>query len=105
MPLERADILHLAETLLFGVVAVVTLLMVLRPMVMRLTTLVPSGAEAVLASGGFDGNMMALSGPNTRPPGWRRRQCQRGGSARRRQHGQCGQHRGADAGFLDPQGD
>ena len=52
LPLEKSDIMHLAETFLFGVVAVMTLLMVLRPMVIRLTTL-PGGAEALIENGGM----------------------------------------------------
>ena len=39
MRLEKADILHLAQTALFGMVGVLLLLLVLRPMVLRLTTL------------------------------------------------------------------
>ena len=58
LPLEKSDIMHLAETFLFGVVAVMTLLMVLRPMVMRLTTL-PSGAEALIESGGMTAGVLA----------------------------------------------
>lgn len=53
--LDREDLLHLAETLLFGVVGVLTLLLVLRPMVMRLTT-IPQGALAAPDA------MMALPG-------------------------------------------
>ena len=46
--LEKADILHLAQTALFGMVGVLLLLLVLRPMVLRLTTLGASGAAAGL---------------------------------------------------------
>jgi len=59
LPLERADVMHLAETLLFGIVAVMTLLMVLRPMVMRLTT-APGAADALIHSGGA----LAIAGPD-----------------------------------------
>ena len=55
--LEKADLLHLAQTALFGVIGVMTLLVVLRPMVLRLTTLGP-GAFA-----GGDATLPALSGP------------------------------------------
>ena len=39
MPLERSDFLHLAEIGLFGLLGVLALLLVLRPMVLRITTL------------------------------------------------------------------
>jgi flagellar M-ring protein FliF len=55
--LEKADLLHLAQTALFGAIGVMTLLVVLRPMVLRLTTLGP-GAFA-----GGDAALPALSGP------------------------------------------
>lgn len=42
--LEKADLLHLAQTALFGVIGVMALLLVLRPMVLRLTTLGTPGA-------------------------------------------------------------
>ena len=38
LALEKADLMRLGETLLFGLVAVLTLLMVLRPMMLRLAT-------------------------------------------------------------------
>jgi flagellar M-ring protein FliF len=53
--LEKADLLHLAQTGLFGFIGVLALLLVLRPMVLRLTTLGTSAAA--LASGGL------LAGP------------------------------------------
>jgi flagellar M-ring protein FliF len=62
LPLDKADIMHLAETFLFGIVAVMTLLMVLRPMVMRLTT-VPGGAEALIDQSAAAGGTLALAGP------------------------------------------
>jgi flagellar M-ring protein FliF len=46
--LEKADLLHLAQTALFGVIGVFALLVVLRPMVLRLTTV----GAAAFASGG-----------------------------------------------------
>jgi flagellar M-ring protein FliF len=55
--LEKADLLHLAQTALFGVIGVMALLLVLRPMVLRLTTL-GSGAFA-----GGDAALPALGGP------------------------------------------
>jgi flagellar M-ring protein FliF len=42
--LEKADLMHLAQTALFGVIGVLALLLVLRPMVLRLTTLNVAGA-------------------------------------------------------------
>jgi flagellar M-ring protein FliF len=55
LPLEKADLIRLAETLLFGVVALLTLLMVVRPMMMRLATPAPGG--------GFDASAMLLDEP------------------------------------------
>jgi flagellar M-ring protein FliF len=51
--LEKADLMRLAETLLFGLIALLGLLLVLRPMVLRLTTPQPAlpGSAAALASG------------------------------------------------------
>ena len=54
--LERGDLVHLAQTALIGLVAVCVLLLVVRPMVVRLTTL-PNGA-----SGGGNG-AKALGAP------------------------------------------
>jgi flagellar M-ring protein FliF len=51
MRLEKADILHLAQTALFGMVGVVLLLLVLRPMVLRLTSLGATGAPVRLLGG------------------------------------------------------
>jgi len=70
MNLEKADLLHLAQTALFGLIGVVTLLVVLRPMVLRITSVVPGmvsgaltgGAPALAALGGPAGS--ALPGPS-----------------------------------------
>jgi flagellar M-ring protein FliF len=59
--LEKADLLHLAQTGLFGVVALLALLFVLRPMVARLTTLGAGGGMAALPPPG--GSQVALAGP------------------------------------------
>ncbi len=59
--LEKADVLHLAQTGLFGLVALLALLFVLRPMVARLTTLGPGGGLASLPPPG--GSQAALAGP------------------------------------------
>jgi flagellar M-ring protein FliF len=55
--LEKADLLHLAQTGLFGVIGVLALLLVLRPMILRLTTV---GTGALASSGG---TLTALAGP------------------------------------------
>jgi flagellar M-ring protein FliF len=57
MNLEKADLLHLAQTALFGVIGVVTLLVVLRPMMLRITSVVP----AAPAIGGS--TLASLTGP------------------------------------------
>ncbi len=59
LPLERADLLHLAQLLLFAVIGLVALLAVLRPMVQRLT-MVPPGALA--APGRAGEGQVALAG-------------------------------------------
>jgi flagellar M-ring protein FliF len=70
----RGDLLHLAETLLIGLVAVIALLLVVRPMVLHITALPEAveGAEFALAGGaslpggapGMPGGAMpALAGP------------------------------------------
>jgi flagellar M-ring protein FliF len=62
--LEKADLLHLAQTALFGVIGVLALLVVLRPMVLRLTTVGAAafaGGGALAAPGGPA--RAALSGP------------------------------------------
>jgi flagellar M-ring protein FliF len=59
IPIEKADLLHLAETALFGLIGLLALLLVLRPMVLRLTTLQP----LLSAPGGGAGvPFMALPG-------------------------------------------
>jgi flagellar M-ring protein FliF len=56
MRIEKADLLHLAQTALFGMIGVMALLLVLRPMVLRITTLAPAalpgGAVALAALAG-----------------------------------------------------
>jgi flagellar M-ring protein FliF len=63
--LDKADLLHLAQTALFGVIGVMALLLVLRPMVLRLTTLGSgtfAGGEAPLAALGSP-MIPGLAGP------------------------------------------
>ena len=53
---EKADLMHLAQTLILAAVGLLGLLMVLRPMVLRLTTIAEAAAggdAAALASGGI----------------------------------------------------
>jgi flagellar M-ring protein FliF len=59
--LEKADLLHLAQTGLIGLIGLLALLFVLRPMVTRLTTL-PGGIGIASLSGGAAG-VAALAGP------------------------------------------
>ena len=62
LPIEKADLLHLAETALFGVISVLALLLVLRPMVLRLTML-PQGLVGMAGAGATGGTgALALSG-------------------------------------------
>ena len=46
--LSQPEILHLAETLLFALIGVIVLLTVLRPMVLRITSLQSGGAPEIL---------------------------------------------------------
>ena len=75
MPIEKADLLRLAETAVFGVIAVLAVLMVLRPMVLRLTMLPQAlvgtagqgggrgfGGQALADGGGSPGASVALAG-------------------------------------------
>ena len=73
--LEKPDFMHLAQTALFGVIGLLALLLVLRPMVTRLTALAPAGfaladgtGGQALAHGGVPSvsvpsGMAALTGP------------------------------------------
>ena len=71
LPLERADLLHLAQLLLFAVIGLVALLAVLRPMVQRLTMVAPaalaapdraSEGQAALAGSSASGALPAPAG-------------------------------------------
>jgi flagellar M-ring protein FliF len=59
MKFEKADMLHLAQTVLFGLIGIVALLLVLRPMVLRITSVAP-GALA-----GDGSPFVALTGAGT----------------------------------------
>jgi flagellar M-ring protein FliF len=61
MKLEKADLMHLAQTVLFGLIGIVALLLVLRPMVLRITAVAPG------AIGGGGGAFAALGGPGGMP--------------------------------------
>ena len=62
LPIEKADLLRLAETALLGVISVLALLLVLRPMVLRLTML-PQGLVGMAGAGAPGGTgALALSG-------------------------------------------
>ncbi|MBV9252445.1 MAG: flagellar M-ring protein FliF, partial [Acetobacteraceae bacterium] len=68
MTLEKADLLHLAQTGLFGVIGLLGLLLVLRPMVNRLVTLAPATTSTdaanatALAPAGAAGTLAATQG-------------------------------------------
>jgi flagellar M-ring protein FliF len=65
--LEHGEVMHLAQTLLIGLVAVCVLLLVVRPMVVRLTTL-PNGAGGNGAKMlGTAGGVAGLSGAGAVP--------------------------------------
>ncbi len=57
MKLEKADLMHLAQTVLFGLIGIVALLLVLRPMMLRIAAVAPG------AIGGGGGALAALAGP------------------------------------------
>ncbi len=63
--LEKPDFMRLAQTALFGVIGLLALLLVLRPMVARLTALAPGGlalGDGATAAGGAAGGMLAGAG-------------------------------------------
>jgi flagellar M-ring protein FliF len=61
--LEKSDMVHLAQTGMFGLVALLALLFVLRPMVTRLTTFGAGSGMSSLSPPGGGGAQGALSGP------------------------------------------
>ena len=115
MHLEKPDFMHLAQTALFGVIGLLALLLVLRPMVARLTALAPGGFALADGTGGWadarrhypgaaypggipslaaPSGMAALAGPGSpagRPDG---------GATRRRSDDQPEPDRGPDARVL-----
>jgi flagellar M-ring protein FliF len=64
--LEKPDFMHLAQTALFGVIGLLALLLVLRPMVARLTALTPGGFALADGTGGgmMSGGIPSVSAPN-----------------------------------------
>jgi flagellar M-ring protein FliF len=58
--MEKPDLMHLAQTALFGVIAVLALLLVLRPMVLRITSFAPGG---LLEAGGAPGGTLGGGTP------------------------------------------
>jgi flagellar M-ring protein FliF len=64
LPIDKSDLMHLGQTALYGIVASLALLMVLRPMVLRLTA-IPARAE--LTSSG--GTLTAQAGGALGTPG------------------------------------
>jgi flagellar M-ring protein FliF len=59
LQLDKADLLRLAQTALFGLIGIVTLLVVLRPMVLRITSVTP----AAIAAGHGGGALASIAGP------------------------------------------
>jgi flagellar M-ring protein FliF len=62
---DKADIMHLAQTALFGLIGILALLLVLRPMVLRITSVAPSmlaGGGSALAALGSGHGVPALTG-------------------------------------------
>ena len=68
--LEKPDLMRLAQTALLGIIGLLALLLVLRPMVMRLTALAPGGmvlTDGTAAGGALltaAGGIPAIAGPN-----------------------------------------
>ena len=68
--LEKPDLMRLAQTALLGIIGLLALLLVLRPMVMRLTALAPGGmvlTDGTAAAGALltaAGGIPAIAGPN-----------------------------------------
>ena len=69
LALEKTDLISLAQSSIMGVVVLLALLFILRPMAMRLTGLgeTMSGQEPPLLAGAAGGAMRALAGPGSTP--------------------------------------
>ena len=75
MHLEKPDFMHLAQTALFGVIGLLALLLVLRPMVARLTALGHpgfaladgTGSAALSHGGGYEGGIPVVGAPSGLP--------------------------------------
>ena len=66
---EKPDILRLAETMMIGVIGLVALLTILRPMVLRLTLSSTGQLAAAGAAGAIGGSGLALPGNASQPGG------------------------------------
>ncbi len=66
MPVDKADLLKLGQTAVLAVVALLALLFVLRPMVIRLTNTTPALADGSPGAAVAGGGLM-LAGPDGRP--------------------------------------
>ncbi|MGH8325764.1 MAG: flagellar basal-body MS-ring/collar protein FliF, partial [Steroidobacteraceae bacterium] len=70
VPLDKADVLRLAESAVVGLIGLLALLLVLRPMVLRLTTPPLAGAGLPVSGGGGAlavGGLSVLSGAAPAP--------------------------------------
>jgi len=68
--LEKPDFMHLAQTALFGIIGLLALLLVLRPMVTRLTALTPGSfalADGTAGAGIMAGGIPSVSAPTGMP--------------------------------------
>ncbi len=63
LPIDKSDLMKLGQTAVLAIVALLALLFVLRPMVLRLTTNAPALADAAGAAAGGAGGL-TLTGPN-----------------------------------------
>ena len=64
--LEKPDFMHLAQTALFGIIGLLALLLVLRPMVARLTALTPGSfalADGTGGTGMMSGGIPSVAAP------------------------------------------
>ncbi|HEX4260746.1 MAG TPA: flagellar M-ring protein FliF, partial [Acetobacteraceae bacterium] len=67
LPIGHADLMRLIESLLFGVIAVLALVLVLRPMMLRLSTIATAG-PALSPHGAAGGVLWAIAGPQSAVP-------------------------------------
>ena len=97
MQFDKADLLHLAQTALFGAIGVLALLLVLRPMVLRITSVAPAARRRRQCTGlARRPHGCRIAGANGTGHGGGRATA----AARGREHGEHRADRGADARFL-----